>query len=130
VGDRPFEIKFTSGHVVSAELVLRNGEVCGGCNERNGRHDEYLQKQMGFMRVYWNPVGTKSGRAATAQTPGMYAERREGGIHITLNDRGPTIVNRHLGSAQRSSGRARPSSKDSRPRSSTWTARLGPSARR
>ena len=67
-------------------LVLENGEVCGSCNRRFGQQlDSHLIAQFGLFRTFWNPVGTKSGKPATAARPGMYAERRRSGPHIMLN---------------------------------------------
>lgn len=93
VGHQPFEIKF--GSVIADPkrlLLLDHDEVCRRCNHRLGTLDHYLQAQLGFLRTYWNPIGTKSGKVATAQRPGMYAERRSGGPHIALNLEDHAIV--------------------------------------
>ena len=93
VGHQPFEIKF--GSVIADPkrlLVLDHDEVCRHCNHRLGALDQYLQEQLGFLRTYWNPVGTKSGKAATAHRPGMYAENRSDGPHIALNMEDHAIV--------------------------------------
>jgi hypothetical protein len=97
VGDRPFHLETLDGGATGPdlELCLKHGEVCGRCNHKNGRLDECLIDQFGLLRVYWNPVGTKRGRPATAARPGMYAERRDDGPHITLNGEGYTIRNPH-----------------------------------
>ncbi len=93
VGHQPFEIKF--GSVIADPtrlLVLDHDEVCRRCNNRLGKLDQNLQVQLGFLRTYWNPVGTKSGKAATAVRPGMYAERRSDGPHMALNMEDHIIV--------------------------------------
>src|SRR5918998_1166727 len=80
VGHQPFEVKY--GSIIAdprTYLLLKNGEVCTSCNTILGRLDEYLQKQFGFLRTCWNPVGTKSGNHASAQRHGMHAERRKDG---------------------------------------------------
>src|SRR2546427_10844834 len=93
VGHQPFEIKL--GSVIADPkrlLLLDHDEVCRRCNHRLGKLDQYLQEQLGFLRTYWNPIGTKSGKTATAHRPGMYAERRTDGPHIALNMAGHVIV--------------------------------------
>ncbi len=93
VGHQPFEIKF--GSVIADPkhlLVLNHDEVCRRCNHRLGQLDQYLQEQFGFLRTYWNPIGTKSGKPATARRPGMYAERRADGPHVALNMESHAIV--------------------------------------
>jgi hypothetical protein len=93
VGHRPFQVK--SGSVVADPqrlLVLDHNEVCRRCNNRLGSLDQYLQEQLGFLRTYWNPIGTKSGNAATAHRPGMYAETRRDGPHIALNMEDHAVV--------------------------------------
>src|SRR5437879_10452586 len=64
VGEQLFQVQHADGGVRELALVLRDGQVCGACNHCNGRLDEYLQKQFGFLNVYWNPIGTKSGKPA------------------------------------------------------------------
>lgn len=86
VGHQPFQV--TYGSIIAEPrkyLVLDNDEVCRRCNNKLGKLDENLQNQLGFLRTYWNPVGTKSGKATTAQRPGMFAERRSDGPHIHVN---------------------------------------------
>lgn len=74
-------------------LVLDNGEVCGSCNRRLGQQlDSHLITQFGLFRTFWNPVGTKSAKPATAARPGMYAERRRSGPHIMLNAESHPII--------------------------------------
>ncbi len=93
VGHQPFEIKF--GSIVAAPkrlLLLDHDEVCRRCNNRLGMLDQYLLQQLGFLRTYWNPIGTKSGKAATAQRRGMYAVARSEGPHIVLNMESHAIV--------------------------------------
>ena len=94
VGHQPFEVR--SGAVIAERgryLILDGDEVCRRCNHRLGRLDAYLQKQLGFLRTFWNPVGTKSGKPATAARHGMYAERRPDGPHVTLNmEKHPVIT--------------------------------------
>jgi len=93
VGEQLFQVQHADGGVRELALVLRDGQVCGACNHCNGRLDEYLQKQFGFLNVYWNPIGTKSGKPASAQMPGMYAQRRDGGIHVSVSNSDQPIVN-------------------------------------
>lgn len=86
VGHQPFEITSDSVTVEPRRpLLLDNDEVCRCCNNSLGKLDQYLQEQLGFLRTYWNPIGTKSGKPATAHRPGMYAVRRSDGPHIALN---------------------------------------------
>jgi hypothetical protein len=87
IGDQRFYQKIGDIVIPSQQcLVLDNGEVCGSCNMRLGRDlDSHVIKQFGFLRVFWNPLGTKSGKPATAARPGMYARRRSSGPHIALN---------------------------------------------
>jgi hypothetical protein len=77
------------------DLCLRAGEVCGDCNHRNGRLDQFLVDQFGLFRVYLNPVGTKKGRPATAVRPGMFAERRGDEMHVTFNGEKYPVRNVH-----------------------------------
>src|SRR5438128_2255012 len=95
VGHMLFHLQSADGSIAGpdVELCLKSGEVCGRCNHKNGRLDEYLIEQLGLLRVYWNAMGTKHGRPATAGRPGMFAERREDGLHVTLNGQGHTIRN-------------------------------------
>jgi len=93
IGHQPFEIKF--GSIIADPkrlLILDHDEVCRRCNNRLGALDGYLQQQLGFLRAYWNPVGTKKGKPATAQRPGMYAERRKDGPHVALNMEAHAVV--------------------------------------
>ena len=86
VGHQPFEIKF--GSIIADPkrlLLLDHDEVCRRCNNRLGALDSYLMQQVGFLRTYWNPIGTKKGKRATAQRAGMYAEVRADGPHVALN---------------------------------------------
>ena len=86
VGHQPFEVKI--GSIIAEPrryLLLEKGEVCACCNNKLGRLDAYLQAQLGFLRTYYNPVGTKSGKAASAHRPGMYSQHRADGPHIFLN---------------------------------------------
>lgn len=86
VGHQPFQV--TYGLIIAEPrkyLVLDNDEVCRRCNHKLGRLDENLQNQLEFLRTYWNAVGTKSGKTATARRPGMFAERRSDGPHIHFN---------------------------------------------
>jgi len=86
VGHQPFQVSF--GSIIAEPrkyLVLDHDEVCRRCNHKLGRLDEYLQEQLGFLRTYWNPVGTKSGRPASAARPGMFAQHRADGPHVSLN---------------------------------------------
>jgi hypothetical protein len=86
VGHQPFQVGF--GSIIAEPrkyLVLDHDEVCRRCNHKLGRLDGYLQDQLGFLRTYWNPVGTKSGRAASARRPGMFAQHGDDGPHLNLN---------------------------------------------
>jgi len=93
VGHQPFEIKF--GSIIADPkrlLLLDHDEVCRRCNNRLGALDSYLMQQVGFLRTYWNPIGTKKGKRATAQRAGMYAEVRADGPHVALNMETHAIV--------------------------------------
>lgn len=93
VGHQPFQVSF--GSIIAEPrkyLVLNHDEVCHRCNHKLGRLDAYLQDQLGFLRTYWNPVGTKSGRPASALRPGMFAQHRADGPHVSLNMEQHSIV--------------------------------------
>jgi hypothetical protein len=66
-------------------LVLDKDQVCGECNRILKDLDEYLQKQLGVLKVFWNGKGTKRGRPAKAERPGLDAVRRPDGPYIALN---------------------------------------------
>jgi hypothetical protein len=66
-------------------LILEGGEVCRKCNHKLGGLDEYLQEQFGFLRAYWNSVGTKKGNPASAFRPGMYAVHTPNGPDLHIN---------------------------------------------
>ncbi len=84
VGHQPFKV--TSGSTLTERyLVLDRDEVCRQCNHKNGALDKYLQDQFGLLRTYWNPIGTKTGKAVTAIRPGMFAEHRSDGPHLHIN---------------------------------------------
>ena len=86
VGHQPFQVSF--GSIIAEPrkyLVLDHNEVCRRCNHKLGRLDDHLQDQFGFLRTYWNHVGTKSGRAASALRPGMFVQHRADGPHVSLN---------------------------------------------
>ena len=93
VGHQPFQVSF--GSIIAEPrkyLVLDHDEVCRRCNHKLGRLDGYLQDQLGFLRTYWNPVGTKSGRPASASRPGMFAQHKADGPHVSLNMEDHPIV--------------------------------------
>jgi hypothetical protein len=86
VGHQSFEIKLGSEIVEPSRfLIFDKGEVCNRCNNRLSKLDHYLQQQVGFLKTYWNPIGTKSGKPATSIRPGMFAIRKQEGPNITLN---------------------------------------------
>src|SRR5262245_4410938 len=86
VGHQPFTARVDSTIVEPHKfLVLDHDEVCRRCNHKLGSLDQYLQEQLGFIKTYLNPVGTKSGKRATARRPGMFAETRDDGPHISFN---------------------------------------------
>lgn len=67
-------------------LVLKKDQVCGQCNKGPLRSlDEYLQKQFGLLKVLWNSEGSKSGKPARVERPGLLAVRRPDGPCIGLN---------------------------------------------
>src|SRR5207249_10912353 len=75
VSHQPFQVNF--GSIIAEPrkfLVLDQDEVCRRCNHKLGHLDGYLQDQLGFLRTYWNDVGTKSGRPVSASRPGMFAK--------------------------------------------------------
>src|SRR2546425_7121024 len=93
VGHQPFQVTF--GSIIAEPrkyLVLDHDEVCRRCNHKLGRLDDYLQDQLGFLRTYWNSVGTKSGRPASAMRPGMFAVHKADGPHVSLNMEDHPIV--------------------------------------
>jgi len=93
VGHQPFQVGF--GSIIAEPrkyLLLDHDEVCRRCNHKLGRLDGYLQDQLGFLRTYWNPVGTKSGQPASARRPGMFAEHKADGPHVSLNMEDHPIV--------------------------------------
>ena len=93
VGEQPFQVSF--GSIIAEPrklLVLDHDEVCRRCNHKLGGLDDYLQDQLGFLRTYFNPVGTKSGRPASAARKGMFAQRKAGGPHVSLNAEPHTVV--------------------------------------
>lgn len=74
-------------------LVLDADEVCSSCNtERLNRLDEYLQEQLGFLKVVWNDIGTKRGKPAKVERPGLFARREEGQPRVILNDEDEAIT--------------------------------------
>jgi hypothetical protein len=93
VGHQPFRVSF--GSIIAEPrkyLVLDHDEVCRRCNHKLGKLDQYLQEQLGFLRTYWNPVGAKSGRAASAARRGMFAQHKSDGPHISLNMENHPVV--------------------------------------
>ena len=93
VGEQPFQVSF--GSIIAEPrklLVLDHDEVCRRCNNKLGGLDDYLQDQLGFLRTYFNPVGTKSGRPASAARKGMFAQRKADGPHVSLNAEAHTVV--------------------------------------
>ncbi len=86
VGHQPFQVSF--GSIIAEPrkyLVLDHDEVCRRCNHKLGGPDDYLQDQLGFLRTYFNPVGTKSGQPVSAVRKGMFAVRKADGPHVSLN---------------------------------------------
>jgi hypothetical protein len=81
VGDRVFYREDGYG----ARLVLDHGEVCRDCNTGFSSLDSALQKSLGLLKPILNPVGTKRGRPARAQMPGVWAERRDNGPYFLFN---------------------------------------------
>lgn len=87
VGDQLFTESAGTGNSTNAvRLILDDGQVCGSCNHQLSPLDAHLQKQFGFLKAYWNPVGTKKGRPATVDRPGMHATHRSDGPFVVLND--------------------------------------------
>ncbi len=93
VGEQPFQVSF--GSIIAEPrklLVLDHDEICRRCNHKLGGLDDYLQDQLGFLRTYFNPVGTKSGRPASAARKGMFAQRKADGPHVSLNAEPHAVV--------------------------------------
>src|SRR6266496_1673102 len=93
VGEQPFQVNY--GSIIAEPrklLVLDHDEVCRRCNHRLGGLDQYLQNQLGFLRTYFNPVGTKSGRPASASRKGMFAQRKADGPYLSLNMEQHSVV--------------------------------------
>lgn len=89
VGHRKFTARIEGPVHAKVEdfLVLDGDEVCGSCNtERLSRLDEYLQEQLGFLKVVWNDIGTKRGKPPKVERPGLFAKREDGRPRIVLND--------------------------------------------
>jgi hypothetical protein len=54
VGDQTFNETLGDGTATRpVRLQLENGEVCGSCNRQLSPLDSYVQKQFGFLKVYW-----------------------------------------------------------------------------
>jgi hypothetical protein len=85
-GHQPFT---SSTGIIQSEnknfLVLDKDQTCGGCNGIFKKPDEYLQEQLGLLKVLWNEKGTKHGKPAKVERPGFYAVRRPDGPYIALN---------------------------------------------
>lgn len=93
VGHQPFQVSF--GSIIADPrkyLVLDHDEVCRRCNHKLGGLDDYLQDQLGFLRTYFNPVGTKSGQPVSAARKGMFAVRKADGPHVSLNMENVAVV--------------------------------------
>jgi len=89
------EARFTVGRATTAivRLVLENDQVCRQCNlKRLAPLDGYLQKQLGIFKVFLNRTGTKHGKAAKVEKPGIYAVHRSNGPHIHLSSENKKIV--------------------------------------
>lgn len=87
VGDVEFECRCSDGTVKMQKLVLDEGEVCGACNRPPNLAvlGEYVQKQLGYLKVLLNSVGTKSGKAPTATAPGFYSSRTDDEVFSVFN---------------------------------------------
>lgn len=85
IGEPFFDVMYCSIAAPPRKLLLDNDEVCRPCNRCLGKLDSYLIDQCGFLRILWNRTGTKSGRSATAQRPGMFAYRSAHGPQLVLN---------------------------------------------
>jgi hypothetical protein len=93
VGEPCFDVTYRSIAAPSRKLILDNDEVCRRCNRCLGKLDSYLIHQCGFLRTLWNRTGTKSGKSATAERPGMFAYRGPHGPQLVLNStRRPVIA--------------------------------------
>src|SRR4051812_29914502 len=76
VGDQDFTETNLLGSTRQLRFVLDNGEVCEPCNIRLGSTiDAMLQKQLGILKVMWNAKGTKRGKAASFEKPGLHVTR-------------------------------------------------------
>jgi hypothetical protein len=94
LGDITFDSSSRSGIVVPARrLVLSSDEVCQACNSKAlSPLDQYLQDQLGFLKVIWNVKGTKKGAPAAMRRPGANAVRTPEGIHLDLNTESHAVV--------------------------------------
>lgn len=90
------EARFTASGRGTEEicLVLKDDEVCEDCNvKRLNPLDAYLQKQLGFFKIFLNRTGTKRGRPAKIEKPGIFGIHCPDGPHIHLSgERKPIIV--------------------------------------
>lgn len=81
------------GVIADRKLILREDEVCRRCNTRElAPLDARLQDALGILKVFLNSHGTKRGRAARYERPGVYAERRPRGPFIILNAEQHTVT--------------------------------------
>ena len=85
VGHVEFVIESSGGSVSTDHLTLRNGEVCGRCNNAVAPLGEHLQKQLGVYKVLFNSIGTKSGKSAKFERPGFYMYREGDHVHMVIN---------------------------------------------
>lgn len=85
IGHVEFLIESSGGLVSTDHLTLRNGEVCGRCNNAVAPLGEHLQKQLGVYKVLFNAIGTKSGKSAKFERPGFYMYREGGHVHMVIN---------------------------------------------
>lgn len=95
VGHRKFKARIEGPLHAEVEdfLVLDGDEVCSSCNtEQLNRLDEYLQEQLGFFKVVWNDVGTKRGKPAKVERPGLFARREDDQPRVILNDEDEPIT--------------------------------------
>jgi hypothetical protein len=92
VGEPFFDVTYFSITAPSRKLLLDSDEVCRPCNRCLGKLDSYLIDQCGFLRALWNQTGTKSGKPATAQRPGMFAYRGQNGPEVVLNSTSRPVI--------------------------------------
>jgi hypothetical protein len=67
------------------DLVLRNGEVCGKCNNRLARLEAAFKDRLGIIPLLVGPGRNKAGIPTTVNVPGIWASRDPRDPRIRVN---------------------------------------------